>query len=121
MIQQLFNVAFRKVGTISIQILSVFIFEVAAANCCNIADGAGVASAASRIEIDLYLEALLLPLLLLNGREWLRSLREILRGETVLRSGLSRWPQPTLDAAEPRGPGLCVAPGGEEHGRRCRY
>ena len=77
---------------------------------------AASAAAAWRIEIDLYLEALL-PLLL-NGRERLRRLREVLRRDTVLRSGLSRWPQPTLDAAEPGG--LSVAPGREEDGRRCR-
>ena len=83
---------------------------------------AASAVAAWRIGIDLYLEAaLLLSLLPLlpNGGERLRGLRvEALRRGAVLRSGLSRRPQPTLDTAQPRG--LGVAAHRQEEGRRCR-
>ena len=88
----------------------------AVADSCNIATGGG---GLCGFAIDLYLEALLplLSLLLLNRRELLRRLREILRGETVLRSRLSRRPQPTLEAADPR---LRVTTDGQEQGRRRR-
>ena len=93
-----------------------------AAVSCNIAIGGGLCGsvAAWRIEIDLYLESALLLPLLPNGGERLRGLRveAALRRGAVLRSGLSRRPQPALDAAQPRG--LGVAAHRQEEGRRCR-